>query len=646
MENSKLVFLNELNNIDVTTLKLKSGIEIHQQLNCGKLFSYAPCKIVPNEELDKKIHRKLRFSKSEDGDIDKAAAHAFKQKNSFTYLYNNEIATLVDLDEEPPKQPNKLAVKTGLQIGLMMNLNFFKEIQFMRKLIIDGSITSGFQRTTMIGMGGKIQTKIGEIDIYGINIEEDSSRIISKEGKEHIFSLDRQGIPLIEITTGPNMKTPQEVQEVAKEIGNILRSFDTTRRGIGTIRQDLNVSIEVGNRVEIKGAQNLELIPKVVVEECKRQYIMHSIKEECNNRDINSKTLSDNKINNITSIFENTESKIILDGLKENNSKVLAIKLFNMKGLLGHEIQQNYRFASEISNRNKKSFPTIKGLFHSDELPKYNISQEEVDNIYKQLELDKSKDGFIILVHPEDIAKDSLKNILEITNELILGPQEEVRQVDPKGTQTIFLRPMPGSARMYPETDILPINILENSLNELKEKLPEKYDIKLKRLQETYNLKKEQIKSLFSKYNEDNVKELISSCELDAKEIYNIVIDLPKDIKKRDNIEPINFEYGLLKDLLTFTQKNKLNQQTIRDIIVSLYKKEISNAINIKEFIEQNNLIQKQLSKEEVRVKIKEIINKNTKAPFGALMGICMKELSKQTDGKVISEILKEEMDN
>lgn len=642
MNNSKLIFLKDLEELDVTTLNLKSGIEIHQQLNCGKLFSKAPCKIVPNEELNQKIHRKLRFSKAEDGNVDKAALHAFKQQNTYTYLYNNEIATLVDLDEEPPKQPNQLAVKTGLQIGLMMNLNFFKEIQFMRKLIIDGSITSGFQRTAMIGMGGKINTKIGDIDIYGINIEEDSSRIISKEGKEHIFSLDRQGIPLIEITTGPNMKTPQEVQEVAKEIGNILRSFSTTRRGIGTIRQDLNVSIGVGNRVEIKGAQNLELIPEIVIDECKRQYIMNSIKEECKIRNINSKTISDYSITDVTNIFEKTESKIILDGLKEKNAKVMAIKLFNLKGMLGHEIQKNYRLASEISNRNKKSFPTIKGLFHSDELPKYNISQEEVDSIYKSLELNSSKDGFIILVHPEEIAKESLKNILEITNELILGAQEEVRQVDPKGTQTIFLRPMPGSARMYPETDVLPINISNDELNTLQEELPEKYDLKIKRLEETYKLKKEQIESLFSKYPENDIKELISTCQINSKELYSFIIDLPKDIKKRDNIEPIHFEYQLLKDLLEFTQENTLNQQVIRDIVISLYQKEISNAINIKQYVEENNLIQEQLSEEEIKDKIKEIISKNPKAPFGALMGMCMKELAKQADGKLISKILKE----
>ena len=487
---SQLIFLKDLENLDYNEVGLKSGLEIHQQLNCGKLFSKAPCKIVPNEELDKEVFRKLRFTKSEDGNVDKAALHEFRQQNTYKYLYNNEIATLVDLDEEPPTHPNTKALHTVLQVGQMLELDFFNTITFMRKLIVDGSITSGFQRTAMIGTNGKIKTKVGDIDIYGINLEEDSCRIISKEGKEHIFALDRQGIPLIEITTGPNMKTPQEVQEVAKEIGNILRSFSATRRGIGTIRQDLNVSVKCGKRVEIKGAQNFELIPEVVIAEAKRQIILNSIKLECETRNITQKTLSDYKIQTITKIFNKTESKVILSELEKKDAQVLAIKLYNFKNILGHEIQENYRFATEISNRNKKLFPTIKGLFHSDELPKYNISQEEVDAIYKELSLDQSKDSFIIIANNKTIATESLEYILELIPELIEGPHEEVRQVDPKGTTTIFLRPMPGSARMYPETDIFTIPLSSLPMKKLKESLPEKYNDKLNRLEKEYSYSK------------------------------------------------------------------------------------------------------------------------------------------------------------
>ena len=644
MSTSKLLFLKDLNELDYQDIKLVAGLEIHQQLNTGKLFSKAPCKIVPNEELNKFIIRKLRFSKAEDGSVDKAAMHAFKQQNTYKYLYNDEIATLVDLDEEPPEYPNTQALYTAIQVGQMLNLQFIDTITFMRKLIVDGSITSGFQRTALLGIGGEIETQHGTIPIYAMNLEEDSSRIISKSGKEHIYSLDRQGIPLIEITTGPTMHTPIAVQEVAYEIGNILRSFSTTRRGLGTIRQDLNVSIGVGRRVEIKGAQNLELIPEVVIAEAKRQLIMNSIKEECELKGITHNTLSDYKITDITSIFENTQAKVITEALKEEHSSVLAIKLYNMKGILGHEIQENYRFATEISNRNKKTYPTIKGLFHSDELPKYNITKEEVNEVYSTLKLDSSKDGFILIAHNTSIATQSLQNVFEIINELVQGVQEEVRQVDPKGTTTLFLRPMPGSSRMYPETDIRTIPLNSLPLQELEQSLPEKYNDKIKRLEQEFELSKDELLSILEKYDELNIVTLLQSTQLKAKELYNYIITIPKDIKKRDNIEPVDFSYNLLQDLLSQITLKNLNTQTIRDIFISLYTQKLQEVENLELYLKENNLLVEQLSVDEVRVEVKKIISQNSGAPFGALMGMCMKELGKKADGKIISQILKEEM--
>lgn len=641
MSQSKLIFLKDLKELNYEDIKLTAGLEIHQQLNTGKLFSEAPCKIVPNEELDKSITRKLRFSKAEDGSVDKAAMHAFTQQNTYKYYYNDEIATLVDLDEQPPTKPNTQAMHTAIQVGQMLSLNFFDVITFMRKLIVDGSITSGFQRTALLGVGGIIKTNCGVIPINAINLEEDSSRIISKTGKEHIYALDRQGIPLIEITTGPHMHTPEAVQEVAREIGNILRSFNTTRRGLGTIRQDLNVSVDVGRRVEIKGAQNLELIPQVVVAEAKRQIILNSIKEECESRNITPQSITNSKITDITSIFENTQSKVIQEQLKEKNAKVLAIALTNFKEILGHEIQDNYRFATEISNRNKKRFTQIKGLFHSDELPKYNISQEEVDSIYTTLNLNSSKDGFIILAHQEKITTKSLNYIKELLCELVQGVEEEVRQVDPKGTTTTFLRPMPGASRMYPETDIYTVPLQSIPLKELEKTLPEKYNEKIKRLTQEFNISKDEILSILEHYNEEEVSKLLQQSQLKAKELYNFIITIPKDIKKRDNIEPISFSYHLMQELLKEISINNMNQQTIRDIFISLYKDNLSQVQSLKTYLKEKNLIREQLSEEEVEEEIQKIISQNPNAPFGALMGICMKQLSKQTDGKTISSILK-----
>ncbi len=280
MEKSHLKILDENKKLDYEKLGLKCGIEIHQQLNTGKLFCSCPCEIVPNETLNKQVKRKLRFSLSETGKIDKAALDEFRKNKSNIYKYNNKTSCLTDLDEEPPKGPREKAFNTAIKMGLMCNLTFFNKAQFMRKLIIDGSVTSGYQRTSMLGLGGEITTNFGKVGIEGINIEEDSCRTLERNDSHTVFALDRQGIPLIEVTTSPDIKTPNQAYEVSYQLGNMLRSFSETRRGLGTIRQDINVSIKGGCRVEIKGAQNLKLIPEIVKAEIRRQQIYLSILKE------------------------------------------------------------------------------------------------------------------------------------------------------------------------------------------------------------------------------------------------------------------------------------------------------------------------------------------------------------------------------
>lgn len=638
---TKLINLDSLKNLNYEELGLMCGLEIHQQLNTGKLFCSCPCEIVPNDTLDKTIVRRLRFSLSETGEVDKAALHEFKKEKTFTYKYNDKIACLVDLDEEPPHSPNQSALDTAVGVGEMLNLTFFDKIQFMRKLIINGSVTGGFQRTAMIGSFGHINTSFGEVSIDGINIEEDSCRTIGKEDNHTVFSLDRQAIPLIEITTGPHIKTPGQAGELAQQLGNILRSFPQTKRGLGTIRQDLNVSIKGGARIEIKGAQNLKLIPQIVEAEAKRQIILKSIHEEILDRGLSRDDFTDWSINDVTDCFKECDSKVINENLKSKEDKVLALKLFKFKGILGHELQEGHRFASEVSDKNKAHFPQIKGLFHSDELPKYGIEQIQVTKIRNKLKL-KEEDSFILIANNEQVATDSLKNVAMIIDSLLGEVPTEVRQVDPKGTLTKFLRPMPGSARMYPETDIPEVELTDDYLKKIKKELPELYNKKFERLKKDFNLEENKIEDLLSKFSEVEIKNLIKISKKSASALYNIVFDIPKDIKKRDNIEPIDFKYDLFNDLLKV--ENDFNAQTIRDIFVSLYKDNLKEVENLKQYIKEKGLIGEEVDTKEIESKIKALIEKNKGAPMGALMGMCMKEFGGKVDGKIISEVLKKSL--
>lgn len=636
---TKLISLDSLKELDYKKLGLICGLEIHQQLNTGKLFCPCPCEITPNEELNKEIKRSLRFSSGESGEIDKAALEEFKKGKYNIYKYNDKIACLVDLDEEPPKGPNEGALNVAFGVSKYFNLKFFDKIQFMRKLIVDGSVTTGFQRTAMLGLGGEFKTNEGIIKIDGINLEEDSCRNIERKDNYSIFSLDRQGIPLIEITTGPQIHTPSQALEAATYIGNVLRSFKEIKRGLGTIRQDVNISIEGGARIEIKGAQNLKLIKEIINDEIRRQIILKSIHDEVLNRGVSQDNFTDWETYDVTSCFKNCDSKVIKSNLTKKNDKVLALKLFKFKGILGHELQKNYRFASEVSDRNKKHFPTVKGLFHSDELPKYGIEQIEVDKVRKELKLEK-EDSFILIANDFEIAKKSLQNVATIIDELIGGVPTEVRQVDSKSTLTKFLRPMPGSARMYPETDIEEIKVDFKKIDKLK--LPELYNEKLSRIKKNWELEENKIIEVLDKFSEEEVSNLLEISNKSASALYGILFDIPKDIKKRDNIEPIDFKYDLLKNLLN--QKNDYNQKILRDIFISLYQDKKSQVENLKDYLDKKGLIVEQIDEKEVENKIKEIIDKNKNAPIGALMGICMKEFKGGIDGKTISQILKKLM--
>lgn len=635
---SKLIFRDDLKDLDYKAMGLLCGLEIHQQLNSGKLFCSCPCNVMPNDSFDKKIVRKLRFSTGESGSVDAAALSEFKKGKSQEYIYNDEIACLVDLDEEPPKGPSKPALDAVIGVSKMFNLKFFDKVQFMRKLIIDGSVTTGFQRTAMVGQGGHFETTQGKIEILGINLEEDSCRAIERFDTHNVYSLDRQGIPLIEVTTGPQIYSPEQALEAATVIGDILRSFKQTRRGLGTIRQDLNVSIIGGARVEIKGTQNLKLIPEILKDEMRRQKIHLSIIDELSSRGVENVS---SDIFDVTSIFENTESAVVKTNLEIKNSAVLAIKLDKFAGVLGHELQENHRFASEVSDRNKKHFPMIKGLFHSDELPKYGITQEEVESIKTSLGT-TDNDGFILICNEKNIAEKSLNNVLDIINQLIGGIEEEVRQVDPKGTVTKFSRPMPGASRMYPETDVQTIEF-DSELTD-KIEIPELYSTKLDRLSESFGVDNSKVVDFLDKYSEDEVSSLISESSKTGTALYSIIFDVPKDIKKRDKIDPVDFKYSLMLDLAKSIKENNFNQNSIRDIFVSLYKDRLVEVNNLQTYLEENKLISEPVDEAAVEEKIKEIISKANGAPFGAVMGMCMKEFAGAVDGKLISSLLKKNM--
>lgn len=461
--------------IDYEKFGLKCGIEIHQQLNTKKLFCNCPS-MLRDDAPQFVVKRKLRAVAGETGEIDIAAMHETEKGMEFDYEGYSDTTCLVEFDEAPPNPMNSEALNAALQVSLMLNSKPVDEIQIMRKTVVNGSNTTGFQRTALVSKDGFIDTSQGRVGVTSVCIEEEAAREIKKEGNIVTYRLDRLGIPLIEIATAPDIKTPEQCKETAEKIGMVLRSTGKVRRGLGTIRQDINISIRDGNRVEVKGVQDLKLIPLIVELEIIRQLNLIEIKKMLEERNAVKTAMA---IKNISHVFKNTQCSIIKNALA-NGKEVLAIPVPFFSGLLKKEIQRGKRLGSELSDHAKMF--GVGGLFHSDEnLPNYGMTKEEITEVSKKLGIGEG-DGFILIADSEEKAKKALEAVKTRIALCIEGVPKEVRNANPDGT-TAYMRPMPGSSRMYPETDVVPAKPNMEDIS-----LPELITDKMERFQKEYLL--------------------------------------------------------------------------------------------------------------------------------------------------------------
>lgn len=256
--------------IDYTKLGLKAGLEIHQQLDSGsKLFCRCSA-FLRSDKPDFSVKRKLHKVAGESGEVDIAVEYEAGLKKEFVYQGHRDTTCLVELDESPPQLLDEKALEEAIKIALLLNCEIYHTSQIMRKMVIDGSNTSGFQRSVLIGHGGFIECSFGRIGIDSVALEEDSCRPVESSESSVIWNLDRLGIPLVEIGTAPDLRTAEQVKECALKLGEILRACKV-KRGIGTIRQDLNISIKGHDRVEVKGFQEPKMMIITVDKEIERQ---------------------------------------------------------------------------------------------------------------------------------------------------------------------------------------------------------------------------------------------------------------------------------------------------------------------------------------------------------------------------------------
>jgi len=459
----------ELEEKDYLELGFKSGLEIHQQLKTQKkLFCRCPAGEY-YKDYDAEVLRHMRPTLSELGEYDGTALMEFKTRKEIVYQLNNRNVCTYEMDDTPPFELNLEALDIALEVTLLLNCNLVGELHIARKQYLDGSIPAGFQRTTILGTDGWVPYKDRRIGIRQLGLEEDACREISDRGHRRVYRTDRLSIPLIETVTYPDMRAPWEVAEVAELLRELARSTGKVRTGIGRARQDVNVSVEGGTRVEIKGVHRIPYIPRLTHFEALRQANLLELRSELHKRGVTKETLKSNSIE-VTEVLKNTVFSPIRRAL-EREWCVVAVGLAEFRGLLSFPLQPHHDFASEISDR-------VRVIACLDELPNI-VHSEMMDSPLTAMEWKKvgsalkaKKDDAIVLVWGD--GKDSVTAVGEIiirAREATDGIPNETRQAFPSGLNG-FERILPGPDRMYPDTDMPPVPLSKERIERARGRLP------------------------------------------------------------------------------------------------------------------------------------------------------------------------------
>jgi len=616
---------------DYQKIGFKSGLEVHQQLKTStKLFCRCPAGRY-SDKYNAEILRHMRPTLSELGEYDGTALMEFKTKKEIIYRINYDTVCTYEMDDTPPFMMNSEALDIALEIAMLYNANIVDEVHIARKQYLDGSIPTGFQRTAIVSVGGYIKYKDRNINLIQMSIEEDSCREVSDVGHRRVYNTDRLGMPLIETVTYPEMRTPQEVAEVNKILSRIVKSTGKVRTGIGAARQDVNVSVTGGTRIEIKGVPRIEMIPILTYNEAMRQWNLLKLRQELHNRGITPESFSA-RYECVTRIMRKTRYQPIKDAI-DRGWKVKCVVLKGFKGLLNWQTQTDTYFSREISDRVRviACLTTLPNIVHSDSMSE-QISSSEWTLLRKQM--NASDNDTLVLVWGDDQDSETgAKEIIIRAHEATIGVPSETRQAHYDGTNG-FERILPGPERMYPDTDLPPIRIDQERFDRIKANLPKTFWDRIIELKQLGFSEKEAEKIATSQYYLLFMK--LVDLQIPLSLIYKVLIDFPRTMKRKN----LNFSI-LTEDQIYYIFKLYKDGKIIREGIFEILKSSIANG----QFVEE--LIPDFCSESELKIRIKEAIKQyekmkiyNPDQKIQIIMGILMNNLRGRIEGRIVYESL------
>lgn len=627
-----------MSELQIDRIGLKVGLEIHQQLATDKKL-FCSCMPTESEEYPIKFSRKLRVAKSELGEYDPTAIFERSKDKTIIYYANPASSCLVEQDEEPPHEVNREAKKIVLLIASSLKSAIFSEIHVMRKLVIDGSNTSGFQRTMLVAQGGYLDVDGVKIGVQSICLEEDAARLLSDAVETREYSLDRLGIPLIEIALEPVSGKPTDIKKIALTLGRLLRATKKVERGLGSIRQDVNVSIQDGSIVEVKGVQKLDQLEKVIEYEAKRQHGLMIIADRLKKIEI-ERIAKERDVRDVTEIFKSCKSKIIQKALKEG-SVVKAIRIKNFAGMFGFEPYEGIRLGKQLGELVR--FFGLGGVFHSDELPNYGIDNYEIQEIKKILEL-KQNDGFLILAGDLQKIDAVVESIIKRIEDAKTGVPAETRAATSTG-ETIFLRPRPGASRMYPETDIPPLIVTKDELIDAQKMAPKSWKETISNLQKTYQLNAQLAEQIFDSSYFDLFEMICQDKRISPNFAASVLCGIIT------NLERQGLDAGLLRpreilNAFQFLADNKIAKESLGMIFEKIMSGDVHSAVDAIENAAISKMDVRELDKlltDIVEANLK-IIQEDGLRSIDPLMGIVMKTMRGKVDGQITNKILMEKI--
>lgn len=620
----------EMTEADYQMVGFKSGLEIHQQLFTDKkLFCHCPAGIY-SDNYHAEILRHMRPTLSELGVYDGTALMEFKTKKEIIYRINRNTVCTYEMDDTPPFLINENALDIALGIGMLYNCKLVDELHIARKQYLDGSIPTGFQRTAIYAVDGWIPYKDRTVKIVQMSIEEDSCREVSDQFHTRTYLTDRLGMPLIETVTGPDMRTPYEVAEVGWICAKLVRSTHKVRRGIGAARQDVNVSVEGGTRVEIKGVPKIGMIPLLTHNEAMRQWNLLRLREELRKRGITTETFLA-KDYDITSLIKKPHY-VPLKNAVESKLKIRCIVLKGFKDLLRWQTQTDTYFSKEISDRVRviACLTTIPNLIHSDSRTD-TITSSDWLKIKKHVEATDEDTIIIVWANDEDI-QTAVNEIIIRAKEATIGIPSETRQALSDGTNG-FERILPGADRMYPDTDLPPKKIAEERINAIKTWLPEQF-WKRKEWYKELKIPPDTIDELsISKYAE-LFKKAVNEWNINPVNAAVILIQYPKRLSRSSYVID-SIDEKMMSSIL----KAYADKRLTYDFILRAMKISSELGMFVDEIIPQpmsDDELEKEIVLAEQKMQGMEFVKE--KNANSILMGILMSKLRGRISAKKVSQ--------